>query len=44
MGRFWLASLADPSTAVKVEGLNYFFDTLLFGGTILARRQRNATQ
>lgn len=30
------ASLADPSTAVKVEGLNYFFDTLLFGGTILA--------
>jgi uncharacterized membrane protein len=31
-----IASLADPSTDVKVEGLNYFFDTLLFGGTILA--------
>jgi hypothetical protein len=31
-----IAALADPSTDVKVEGLNYFFDTLLFGGTILA--------
>jgi len=29
-------SLIDPSTAVKVEGLNYFFDTLLFGAVILA--------
>jgi uncharacterized membrane protein len=29
-------SLLDPSTDVKVEGLNYFFDTLLFAGTILA--------
>jgi len=28
--------LLDPSTAVKVEGLNYFFDTLLFAGAILA--------
>ena len=35
-GPVLIASLADPSTAVKVEGLNYFFDTLLFGGTILA--------
>ena len=35
-GPILIASLADPSTAVKVEGLNYFFDTLLFGGTILA--------
>jgi hypothetical protein len=24
---------------VKVEGLNYFFDTLLFGGAILALAQ-----
>jgi uncharacterized membrane protein len=32
-------SLLDPSTAVKVEGLNYFFDTLLFGGAILALAQ-----
>jgi uncharacterized membrane protein len=35
-GPILIASLADPSTAIKVEGLNYFFDTLLFGGTILA--------
>jgi len=35
-GPILIASLADPSTAVKVEGLNYFFDTLLFGGAILA--------
>ncbi len=35
-GPVLIASLADPSTAVKVEGLNYFFDTLLFGGAILA--------
>ena len=35
-GPILIASLADPSTAVKVEGLNYFFDTLLFAGTILA--------
>lgn len=31
-----IASLLDPSTDVKVEGLNYFFDTLLYAGTILA--------
>jgi hypothetical protein len=35
-GPVLIASLADPSTAVKVEGLNYFFDTLLFAGTVLA--------
>jgi uncharacterized membrane protein len=35
-GPILIASLADPSTDVKVEGLNYFFDTLLFGGAILA--------
>ena len=29
-------SLADPSTATKIEGLNYFADTLLFGATILS--------
>jgi hypothetical protein len=28
--------LGDPSTGVKVEGINYFADTLLFGGAILA--------
>jgi uncharacterized membrane protein YphA (DoxX/SURF4 family) len=35
-GPILMVSLADPSTAVKVEGLNYFFDTLLFAGAILA--------
>jgi uncharacterized membrane protein len=29
-------ALADPSAEVKVEGLNYFADTLLFGGAILS--------
>ena len=29
-------SLADPSTGVQIEGINYFADTLLFGGAILA--------
>jgi uncharacterized membrane protein len=35
-GPILIVSLLDPSTDVKVEGLNYFFDTLLFAGTILA--------
>jgi hypothetical protein len=35
-GPILIAALADPSTGVRVEGLNYFFDTLLWGGTILA--------
>ena len=35
-GPVMIGALADPSTAVKVEGLNYFADTLLFGGVILA--------
>ena len=35
-GPILIASLADPSTAVKVEGINYFADTLLFSGAILA--------
>jgi uncharacterized membrane protein len=29
-------ALADPKTDVQVEGLNYFADTLLFGGVILS--------
>jgi hypothetical protein len=28
--------MSDPSTAVEVEGINYFADTLLFAGAILA--------
>jgi uncharacterized membrane protein YphA (DoxX/SURF4 family) len=35
-GPILIAALMDPSTDVEVEGLNYFFDTLLFGGTVLA--------
>jgi uncharacterized membrane protein YphA (DoxX/SURF4 family) len=35
-GPILIAALLDPSTDVKVEGINYFFDTLLFAGTILA--------
>jgi uncharacterized membrane protein len=35
-GPVLIGALADPSTGVKVEGLNYFADTLLFGGVILS--------
>jgi uncharacterized membrane protein len=35
-GPMLIGSLADPSTATKIEGLNYFADTLLFGATILS--------
>ena len=35
-GPVLVGALADPSTAVKVEGLNYLADTLLFGGVILS--------
>jgi hypothetical protein len=35
-GPILIASLVDSSTDVKVEGINYFFDTMLFAGAILA--------
>ena len=35
-GPILIVALIDPSTGVKVEGLNYFFDTQLFAGTVLA--------
>jgi len=35
-GPILIAALADPSTGAKIEGINYFFDTLLFAGAILA--------
>jgi len=35
-GPMLIAQLRDPNRAVQVEGLNYFFDTLLYAGTILA--------
>jgi uncharacterized membrane protein len=35
-GPILIGALADPSTGVQVEGINYFADTLLFGGAILS--------
>jgi hypothetical protein len=35
-GPILIASLDNPTTGVKIEGMNYFFDTMLFGGAILA--------
>jgi uncharacterized membrane protein len=35
-GPILIVQLADPSTTAKVEGINYFADTLLFAGAILA--------
>jgi hypothetical protein len=35
-GPILIAQISDPSTAVQVEGINYFADTLLFAGAILA--------
>ncbi len=34
-----IKALADPSAGVEIEGLNYFADTLLFGGVILSLAQ-----
>ena len=35
-GPILIVQLLDPSPAIQVEGLNYFADTLLFGGAVLA--------
>jgi uncharacterized membrane protein YphA (DoxX/SURF4 family) len=35
-GPILISALANPSTQVKIEGINYFFDTLLFAGVVLA--------
>ena len=35
-GPVLIGALADANTGVQVEGLNYFADTLLFGGAILS--------
>jgi len=35
-GPILITQMSDPSTAVKVEGINYFADTMLFAGAILA--------
>jgi uncharacterized membrane protein YphA (DoxX/SURF4 family) len=40
-GPVLVGALADPSAGVQVEGLNYFADTLLFGGAILSLAAAN---
>jgi uncharacterized membrane protein len=35
-GPILIAQVSDPSTAVQIEGINYFADTLLFAGAVLA--------
>jgi uncharacterized membrane protein len=35
-GPILIAQLLDPNRGVQIEGLNYFFDTLLYAGAILA--------
>jgi hypothetical protein len=35
-GPVLIGALADPNSGVQVEGVNYFADTLLFGGAILS--------
>jgi uncharacterized membrane protein len=35
-GPILISSLANPSTDIQVEGINYFADTLLYAGAILA--------
>lgn len=34
-GPILISSLATPGTDAKVDGINYFFDTMLYAGTIL---------
>ncbi|MGA9355558.1 MAG: hypothetical protein WBV46_17840, partial [Terriglobales bacterium] len=35
-GPILISSLPDPDTGVRVDGINYFADTLLFAGAVLA--------
>jgi uncharacterized membrane protein len=41
-GPILIAALLDASAAANLEGINYFFDTLLFAGTILALANASA--
>jgi uncharacterized membrane protein len=43
-GPVLIGALADPSSVVKVEGLNYFADTLLFGAVILSLARATTTR
>lgn len=40
-GPVLIGALADPGAGVQVEGVNYFADTLLFGGAILTLAKAN---
>jgi uncharacterized membrane protein len=42
-GPVLIAALANPNTGVQVEGINYFADTLLFGGVILSVANTNGS-
>ncbi len=35
-GPVLIAALFQPDTGVQIEGINYFADTMLFAGVILA--------
>jgi hypothetical protein len=35
-GPVLIGALSNPAIGVKIEGINYFADTLLFAGVILA--------
>ena len=43
-GPVFIAAVADPSMGARVEGLNYFADTLLFGGVILSLARATTTR
>jgi uncharacterized membrane protein len=42
-GPVMIGALASPDLGVKIEGINYFFDTLLFTGAILAAASASPT-
>ena len=41
-GPVLISGLADPGLGAKIEGINYFADTLLFAGVILSLARANA--
>jgi uncharacterized membrane protein YphA (DoxX/SURF4 family) len=43
-GPVLIGALGDPSSGMRVEGLNYFADTLLFGGVILSLARATTAQ
>jgi hypothetical protein len=43
-GPVLIVALSTPGTGVQLEGVNYFADTLLFAGAILAVARAAVTQ